>query len=138
MKYRYYMCGMFDGTNGNEYNICIPSPFVRDSKGEAMKGENFVYRFWATDSTGPMLVAFANEHFEPIKNGKMQVKCWVDKDVVGTYTFEEFKKNGGYIRQLKPSSRGLTSSFIPIAKIITAWYNILIIKAIASFHRTNH
>lgn len=138
MKYRYYMCGMFDGTNGNEYNICIPSPFVRDSKGEAMKGENFVYRFWATDSTGPMLVAFANEHFEPINNGKMQVKCWVDKDVVGTYTFEEFKKNGGYIRQLKPSSRGLTSSFIPIAKIITAWYNILIIKAIASFHRTNH
>lgn len=120
MKYRYYMCGMFDGTNGNEYNICIPSPFVRDSKGEAMKGENFVYRFWATDSTGPMLVAFANEHFEPINNGKMQVKCWVDKDVVGTYTFEEFKKNGGYIRQLKPSSRGLTSSFIPIAKIITA------------------
>lgn len=138
MKYRYYMCGMFDGTNGNEYNICIPSPFVRDSKGEAMKGENFVYRFWATDSTGPMLVAFANEHFEPINNGKMQVKRWVDKDVVGTYTFEEFKKNGGYIRQLKPSSRGLTSSFIPIAKIITAWYNILIIKAIASFHRTNH
>ena len=138
MKYRYYMCGMFDGTNGNEYNICIPSPFVRDSKGEAMKGENFVYRFWATDSTGPMLVAFANEHFEPINNGKMQVKCWVDKDVVGTYTFEEFKKNGGYIRQLKPSSRGLTSSFIPIAKIITAWSNILIIKAIASFHRTNH
>lgn len=138
MKYRYYMCGMFDGTNGNEYNICIPSPFVRDSKGEAMKGENFVYRFWATDSTGPMLVAFANEHFEPINNGKMQVKCWVDKDVVGTYTFEEFKKNGRYIRQLKPSSRGLTSSFIPIAKIITAWYNILIIKAIASFHRTNH
>ena len=103
-----------------------------------MTGENFVYRFWATDSTGPMLVAFANEHFEPINNGKMQVKCWVDKDVVGTYTFEEFKKNGGYIRQLKPSSRGLTSSFIPIAKIITAWYNILIIKAIASFHRTNH
>lgn len=95
------MCGMFDGIDGNKYNICIPSPFVRDSKAEAMKDENFAYRFWVIDSAGPMLVAFANEHFESINNGKMQLKCWVDKNVVGTYTFEEFKKNGGYIRQLK-------------------------------------
>lgn len=105
-KYRYYMCGMFDGTDGNRYDICVPSPFVRDSKAEAMKDENFAYRFLAIDSAGPMLVAFTNEHFEPMNNGEMQLKCWVDKDVVGTYTFEEFKKNGGYIRQLKPSSRG--------------------------------
>ena len=104
-KYRYFMFGMFTSTDGNRYDICIPSPFVRNSKGEAMKDENFVYRFWTTDSTGPMLVAFANEHFEPINNGKMQLKCWVDKDVAGTYTFEEFKENGGYIRQLKPNSR---------------------------------
>lgn len=100
------MCGMFDGTDGNKYNICIPSPFVRNSKVEAIKDENLAYRFWTTDSTGPMLVAFANEHFEPINNGKMQLKCWVDKVVVGTYTFEEFKENDGYIRQLKPNSRG--------------------------------
>lgn len=100
------MYGMFTGTDGNRYDICIPSPFVRNSKVEAMKDENFAYRFWTTDSTGPMLVAFANEHFEPINNDKMQLKCWVDKDVVGTYTFEEFKENGGYIRQLKQSSRG--------------------------------
>lgn len=106
IKYRYYMCGMFDGTDGNRYDICVPSPFVRDSKVEAMKDENFAYRFLAIDSAGPMLVAFTNEHFEPINNGKMQLKCWVDKDVAGTYTFEEFKKNGGYIRQLKPSSKG--------------------------------
>lgn len=137
-KYCYFMFGMFTGTDGNRYDICIPSPFVRNSKGEAMKDENFACRFCVIDSAEPMLVAFANEHFESMNNDKMQVKCWVDKDVVGTYTLEEFKKNGGYIRQLKPSSRGLTSSFIPIAKIITAWYNILIIKAIASFHRTNH
>lgn len=45
MKYRYYMCGMFDGTDGNKYAICIPSPFVRDSKAEAMKDEDFAYRF---------------------------------------------------------------------------------------------
>lgn len=105
MRYRYYMCGMLTSTDGNRYNICIPSPFVRDSKAEAMKDENFAYRFWTTDSAGPMLVAFANEHFEPVNNGKMQLRCWVDKDVIGTYTFEEFKKNGGYIRQMKPSSK---------------------------------
>lgn len=106
MKYRYFMYGMFDGTDGNRYDICIPSPFVRNSKVEAMKDENLAYRFCAIDSAEPMLVAFANEHFEPMNNGKMQLRCWVDKHIIGTYTFEEFRKNGGYIRQLKPSSRG--------------------------------
>jgi hypothetical protein len=106
MEYRYFMYGMFDGTDGNRYDICIPSPFVRNSKVEAMKDENFAYRFLAIDSAWPMLIAFANEHFESMNNGKMQLKCWVDKNVVGAYTFEEFKKNGGHIRQLKQSSRG--------------------------------
>ena len=94
MKYRYYMCGMFDGTDGNEYNICIPSPFVRDSESEAMKDEAFGYRLLAIDSAKPLLVVFAKEHIEPVNNSKMQVRCWVDKNIVGTYTFEEFKKNG--------------------------------------------
>lgn len=98
------MFGMFTGTDGNKYSICIPSPFVRDSKAEAMKDENFAYRFWAIDSAEPLLVVFAKEHIEPVSNGKMQVRCWVDKNIVGTYTFEEFKNNGGYIRQLKSSS----------------------------------
>lgn len=44
----------------------------------------------------------------------------VDKHIIGTYTFEEFKKNGGYIRQLKPSSKGKyvtdESDFIDINK----------------------
>lgn len=106
MEYRYFMYGMFDGTDGNRYDICIPSPFVRNSKGEAMKDENLAYRFCAIDSAEPMLVAFANEHFEPMNNGKIQLRCWVDKHIIGTYTFEEFKKNDGYIRQLKSSSRG--------------------------------
>lgn len=105
MKYRYYTYGMFTGTDGNRYDICIPSPFIRDSRAEAMKDENFAYRFWAIDSAGPMLVAFANEHFKHVNNGKMQLRYWVNKVIVGTYTFEEFKKNGGYIRQLKPSSK---------------------------------
>lgn len=106
MKYKYYMYGMFTGTDGNRYDICIPSPFVRGSKAEAIKDENFAYRFLAIGSAGPLLVAFANEHFEPINNDKMQLRCWVNKNVVGAYTFEEFKKNGGHIRQLKSSSRG--------------------------------
>lgn len=106
MKYRHFMCSMFDGTDENKYSICIPSPFVRDSKAEAMKDKDFAYSFLIIDSTEPMLVAFANEHFEPMNNGKMQLKCWIDKHIIGVYTFEEFKKNGGYIRQLKPSSRG--------------------------------
>lgn len=105
-KYRYFMCGMFDGTDGNRYNICIPSPFVRVAKVEAMNDENIAYRFCAIYSAEPMLVAFANEHFEPMNNGKMQLKCRADKNVVGAYTFEEFKKNGGHIRQMKQSSRG--------------------------------
>lgn len=70
------------------------------------------------DSVRPILVAFASEHFEPMNNRKMQLKCWVDKNVVGAYTFEEFKKNGGYIRQLKPSSRG--SSTMWMEKCITS------------------
>lgn len=105
-KYRYHMCGMFNGTDGNRYDICIPSPFIRNSKSEAMKDADFAYRFGAIDSAEPVLIAFANEHFEPMNNGKMQLRCWVDKHIIGTYTFEEFRKNGGYIRQLKPSSRG--------------------------------
>lgn len=105
-KYRYYMCGMFNCTDGNRYDICIPSPFIRNSKSEAMKDADFAYRFGAIDSAEPVLIAFANEHFEPMNNGKMQLRCWVDKRIIGTYTFEEFRKNGGYIRQLKPSSRG--------------------------------
>lgn len=86
-KYCYFMFGMFTGTDGNKYNICIPSPFVRDSKAEAMKDENFAYRFLTIDSAGPMLVAFANEHFKPMNNGKMQLKCWVDKDAAGAFCF---------------------------------------------------
>lgn len=105
MEYRYFMCGMFNGTDENRYDIYIPSPFVRNLKVETMKDENFAYRFLAIDSAGPMLIAFANEHFEPMNNGKMQLKCWVDKHIIGVYTFEEFKKNGRCIRQLKPSSK---------------------------------
>lgn len=119
-KYCYFMFGMFTGTDGNRYSIRIPSPFVRGSESEAMKDEAFGYRFLTIDSAEPLLVVFAKEHIEAVNNGKMQVRCWIDKDVAGTYTFEEFKKNDGYIRQLKPSSRGKyitdESDFVDIKK----------------------
>ena len=53
MEYRYFTYGMFDGTDGNRYDICIPSPFVRNSKDKAMKDENFAYRFLTIDLAGP-------------------------------------------------------------------------------------
>lgn len=28
MKYRYFMFGMFTGTDGNRYDICLPTVFV--------------------------------------------------------------------------------------------------------------
>lgn len=75
MKYKYYMYGMFTDTDGNRYDICIPSPFMRDSESEAMKDEVFGYRFLTIDSAEPLLVAFAKEHVEPVNNGQMQVRC---------------------------------------------------------------
>lgn len=106
-KYRYFMCGMFDGTDGNTYDICIPSPFARDSKSEAMKDERFAYRFASFDAEGPLLIVFDEEYFEAAEeNGKKELRCWVSKNVIAKYSFAGFKKNGGYIRQLKQEAKG--------------------------------
>lgn len=66
MEYQYFMYGMFDGTDGNRYDICIPSPFVRNSKVEAMKDENFAYRFLAIDSAWPMHNSLQNKIIQSI------------------------------------------------------------------------
>lgn len=102
-------------------SICsrIEFPKTDENTGRAEEGKLYrssgkpwdanLYKAWLRkhyDAFEDMLIAFANEHFEPMNNGKMQLRCWVDKHIIGTYTFEEFKKNDGYIRQLKPSSRG--------------------------------
>ena len=80
------MCGMFDGTDGNTYDICIPSPFVRDSKSEAMKDECFAYRFASFDAEGSLLIVFDEEYFEATEeNGKKVVFlflrwCFIKKE----------------------------------------------------------
>lgn len=108
-KYRYFMSGMFAPTDGNEYEINIPSPFLYDSETEVMKDENFGYRFiYLGGDTEPILVIYEKEKFEVIENnGEKYLKQWVEGNVVKTYTYKEFKEANGYMRMLKPECKGL-------------------------------
>lgn len=122
-KYRYMMSGMFTPTDGEEYEINIPSPFLHDSEREAMKDQCFGYRFaWLSDENGPEILIFENEKFEVIEEGDdKHVKTWVEGNVLKTYTFEEFKEAGGYIRMLKPEVKGsgfidCSTDFLPTDK----------------------
>lgn len=102
------MSGMFCSTDGEEYEINIPSPFLYDSKNEAMKDGHFGYRFiWLDDTKGPEIIVFEGENFEVIEDGNEKyLKQWVDGNIIKTYSFEEFKKENGYIRMLKPEVKG--------------------------------
>ena len=108
-QYRYVMGGMFTPTDGEEYEINIPSPFLHDTEAEAMKDSGFGYRFvWLDDAKGPELIIYENESFEVIEeDNEKHLKVWVEGNVLKTYTFEEFKTAGGYIRMLKPECKGL-------------------------------
>ena len=118
------MSGMFYPTDGNKYEINIPSPVIHDSKEEAMADGNFGYRFIQIDRTvGPVIVIFENENFKVTTDGKGQscLEQWVEGKIVGTYTFEQFKKSGGYIRMLKPECKGRgfidgNTDFVPTEK----------------------
>ena len=103
-QYRYIMNGMFCGTDGEEYEITIPSHLLYDLEDEAMRDESFGYRFiLMDDEIGPEIVVFERENFEVVKDGdEKYLEQWVEGDVIKTYTFEEFKNAGGYIRMLKP------------------------------------
>lgn len=107
-KYRYFMSGMFCPTDGEEYEINIPSPFLHDSKEEAKKDENFGYRFaLLNDVRGPEIIVYEKENFKVIKEkDKKYLEQWVEGNVLKTYSFEEFKKSHGYIRMLKPELKG--------------------------------
>lgn len=107
-KYRYFMSGMFFPTDNEEYEINIPSPFLHDSEEKAMEDGEFGYRFILLDDTiGPQIVVFEKEDFELVKeNDKKYLKQWVEGQVLKTYTFEQFKEAGGYIRMLKPELKG--------------------------------
>lgn len=106
-KYRYFMSGMFCPTDGEEYEINIPSPFLHNSKDEAMGDGSLGYRFiWLDDAIGAQIAVFKSEKFEVTtdKNEKC-LKQWVEGGIVALYTFEDFKKANGYIRMLKPERK---------------------------------
>lgn len=106
-KYRYLMIGMFCPTDGEDYEINVPSPFLHDSE-EAMADERFGYRFVLLNETmGPQLLVFERERFEvETENGRKYLRDLVEGQIIKSYTFEEFTEAGGYIRLLKPGIRG--------------------------------
>lgn len=107
-KYRYIMGGMFYPTDGEEYEINIPSHLLYGSEDDAMKDGSFGYRFiLLDDANGPEIVVFERENFKLIEDGDEKcLKQWVEGSVIKTYTFEEFRNAGGYIRMLKPELKG--------------------------------
>jgi len=122
-KYRYFMCGMFMPTDGEEYEINIPSPFLHESEEDALKDGNFGYRFaWINDANGPEILIYENEKFEIIEEvDKKEFKTWVEGTVLKRYTFAEFTAAGGCIRMLKPECKGSgfidsNTDFIPTDK----------------------
>lgn len=107
-KYRYLMIGMFCPTDGEDYEINVPSPFLYDSEEEAMADEQWGYHFVLLDNTiGPQLLVFEREKFEvETENGRKYLRDLVEGQIIKSYTFEEFTEVGGYIRLLKPGIRG--------------------------------
>lgn len=102
------MSGMFFPTDNEEYEINIPSPFLHDSEDEAMADSQFGYRFLLLDDVvGPQIVIFEREKYNFGKeNDKKYINQWVEGSAIKSYTFEEFKEVGGYIRMLKPEIKG--------------------------------
>lgn len=107
-KYRYFMSGMFFPTDGEVYEINIPSPLLHDTEDEAKKDENFGYRFvLLNNKIEPEIVVYEKENFEVIGDKEEKyLKQWVEGNILKTYSFEEFKKANGYIRMLKPELKG--------------------------------
>lgn len=101
-KYRYFMSGMFEPTDGEMYEINIPSPHVYDSEKEALQDDGLGYRFILLDEeTGPIIVIYENEKFK-LNEDKKSLNVWVTGNVIASYTFDEFTATNGYMRVLKP------------------------------------
>lgn len=107
-QFRYFMSGMFFPTDGEEYEINIPSPNLYDSREEAMEDQCFGYRFvWLDDAIGPQIAVFEKEKAEiAVEDNERVLKQWVEGNVLKMYSFEEFKKANGSIRMLKPECKG--------------------------------
>lgn len=99
-KFRYMMSGMFTGTDGNRYDIEIPSPIIYENKKDAMRDGSFGYRFILNDTTNePVICIFSRERHR--KADIRSIFTWVEGDIVGIYTYEQFKALGGTMRILK-------------------------------------
>ena len=96
-KYKYFMNGMFDGTDGRTYEIEVPSPFLYDSELKAMKDGELKYRIILTSGMSEPELAVISE-----------------ENIIKTYTYDELKKCGGYIRVLKDECKDC--SYIDSAK----------------------
>jgi len=103
-KYRYFMNGMFEPTDGESYEINIPSPFIRDSEEDAKADGIFGYRFaWIDDIRGPEILCYEGHNFAlEKKDGERYIKDWVEGECIKRYNYDEFIKENGYIRQLDP------------------------------------
>lgn len=103
--YKYFMGGMFNGTDGEQYDISIPAPFVCETEDEAVaKNGCLGYRFVDFDGHGPIIVIFEHETAE-LAEDKKSLNVRVGGTVVKTYTFAEFAAAGGVMRALKPECR---------------------------------
>lgn len=107
IKYRYIMCGMFIPTDGEVYEIEIPSPFAYDSKEDCMKDECFGYRFLLLDERkGPEIVIYEKEDFYPIEdNDNEYLAVQLTGNGISFYSFDEFISSGGRIRMLRPEAK---------------------------------
>ena len=64
-KYKYWMCGCFIPTDGEEYEINMPSPNTYDTEEDAMMDESFGYRFLILDDkSGPELIIYERENYK--------------------------------------------------------------------------
>lgn len=96
-KYKYFMNGMLDGTDGKTYEIEVPSIFSYDSKSDAMKDSEL--------KCGIILTSGMNEP---------ELAVISEENIIKTYTYDELKKCGGYIRVLKDKCKDC--SYIDSAK----------------------
>lgn len=96
-KYKYFINGMLDGTDGKSYEIEIPSPLLYDSESEAMKDSEL--------KSGIILVSGMTEP---------ELIVMSEENIIKTYTYNELKKCGGYIRVLKDECKDC--SYIDSAK----------------------
>lgn len=98
------MSGIFSGTDGEEYEINIPFPYVRHTEMEAICDGYAAYRFILFDEeTGPEICIFEGEDFKVVdKDNQKYLKIWPKGNCLKSYNFNEFQKIGGTIRMLKP------------------------------------